>query len=146
LRTPHSRWNNVPLEELARANYRLLSASLAGEADLFCKQRGSLLVFFQGHPEYEERTLLKEYQRDVGRFISGEYRDYPEAPPGYFDAEGMRLIAEFETQLRAGNLADPLAEFPFLALAASLDVSWLASAAAIYRNWMTEIARRKIGA
>jgi homoserine O-succinyltransferase len=145
LRTPHSRWNNVGLDDLVRANYRVLSASPAGEADLFCKQRGSLLVFFQGHPEYEERTLLKEYQRDVGRFISGEYREYPEAPPGYFDANGTRLVAEFENKLRAGTLAEPLAEFPFLALAASLNIGWLASAARIYRNWLDEIALRKNG-
>jgi homoserine O-succinyltransferase len=146
LLTPHSRWNNVGLDDLHRADYRVLSASPAGEADLFCKQRGSLLVFFQGHPEYEERTLLKEYQRDVGRFINGEYREYPEAPPGYFDANGMRLTADFEARLRAGTLAEPLTEFPFLALAASLNVGWLASAARIYRNWFGEIARRKSGA
>jgi homoserine O-succinyltransferase len=32
---PHSRWNNLPTESLAAADYRLLTRSSEGEADLF---------------------------------------------------------------------------------------------------------------
>jgi homoserine O-succinyltransferase/O-acetyltransferase len=143
IRIPHSRWNDLPIEALAAAGYRVLTQSQLGDADFFIKQRRSLLVFFQGHPEYEERTLLKEYQRDVGRFISGEYREYPQAPPGYFSPDALSLIADFERRLRAGELAQPLAAFPFAALAASIDASWIASAAQIYGNWLAWIASRK---
>ncbi len=143
IRIPHSRWNDLPLEALGAADYRVLTQSVQGDADFFVKQRRSLLVFFQGHPEYEERTLLKEYQRDVGRFISGEYRECPGVPPGYFKPEALALVAEFERSLRAGELAQPLAAFPFAALAASIEASWLAPAARIYRNWLDFIAARK---
>jgi len=143
IRIPHSRWNNLPLEALVAADYRILTQSDYGDADCFVKQRRSMLVFFQGHPEYEERTLLKEYQRDVGRFISGEYREYPRLPPGYFGPEGLECAAEFERRLHAGELAQPLAAFPFAALAASIEASWLAPAAQIYRNWLDFIASRK---
>jgi homoserine O-succinyltransferase len=142
---PHSRWNNLPTDALAAADYRLLTRSVDGEADLFIKQRKSLLVFCQGHPEYEERTLLKEYQRDVGRFISGEYREYPRVPPGYFMPEATPLVAEFERRLRAGDLADPLGAFPFGALAAAISPSWLAPAVRIYENWLALLASRKSG-
>jgi homoserine O-succinyltransferase len=146
IRTPHSRWNNLPAAALAAADYRILTQSVESDADLFIKQRHSLLVFFQGHPEYDERTLLKEYQRDVGRFISGEYQDYPQVPPGYFGPEAMSLVAEFERRLRAGELAHPLAAFPFAALAASIKAAWVAPAAQIYKNWLALIASRKCAA
>jgi len=141
--TPHSRWNNVPLEALLGAGYQILTQSAAGEADLFVKPADHLMVFFQGHPEYEERTLLKEFQRDVGRFVTGEYRDYPQAPPGYFSAEATMLLERFEQGLRAGEFAEPIAAFPFTAVAASLHSGWRQTAALIYRNWLDHIADRK---
>ncbi len=143
LSIPHSRWNDVSATTLAAAGYRVLTRSAEGDADLFIKQRRSLLVFFQGHPEYEERTLLKEYQRDVGRFIGGEYQKCPQAPPGYFRPEALRLAGEFERGLRAGGPPDRAAAFPFAALAASIDTAWLAPAAQIYRNWIELIVTLK---
>jgi homoserine O-succinyltransferase len=143
IRIPHSRWNSLPADVLSAANYRVLTQSVAGDADMFIKRRRSLLVFFQGHPEYEVRTLLKEYQRDVGRFISGEYQEYPQVPVGYFNPEALTLVREFERRLRAGELAHPLAAFPFRALAASIQAAWLAPAEQIYRNWLSLIISRK---
>ena len=37
----------------------------------------SLFVFLQGHPEYDPTTLLREYRRDVGRFLRRERDGYP---------------------------------------------------------------------
>ena len=141
--TPHSRWNDVALDALEAADYRVLTESAQGDADLFVKQRRSLLVFFQGHPEYEQRTLLKEYQRDVGRFVAGEYRNFPNPPLNYFSPEAVALLAQFESRLRDGALAEPMAEFPFAALAASLQSSWVPTAARIYANWLSHIAQKK---
>jgi len=141
--TPHSRWNDVSLDALEAADYRVLTQSAQGDADLFVKQRRSLLVFFQGHPEYEQRTLLKEYQRDVGRFIAGEYRSFPNPPVNYFSPEAVTLLAQFERRLRAGELAEPMAEFPFAALAATLQSGWVPTAARIYANWLGHIAQKK---
>jgi homoserine O-succinyltransferase len=143
IQIPHSRWNDLPLEALSSAGYQVLTCSQDGVADLFVKQRRSLLVFFQGHPEYEERTLLKEYQRDVARFISGEYREYPQAPPGYLGPAAQAITAEFERKLGAGEFLDPLAAFPFTTLAASIQKTWMPAALQIYRNWLEYIASHK---
>jgi homoserine O-succinyltransferase len=143
IRVPHSRWNNLAADALGASGYSVLTQSVEGDADLFIKQRRNLFVFFQGHPEYEDRTLLKEYQRDIGRFISGEYPHYPPVPPGYFSPEALTLVVEFERRLRAGELENPLAAFPFAALAASIKPAWLAPAAKIYRNWLALVAARK---
>jgi len=141
--TPHSRWNDVPLSSLVASGYEVLTQSPAGEADLFIKTSGHLMVFFQGHPEYEERTLLKEFQRDVGRFVTGEYPDFPQAPPGYLGGDARAQLTRFEQSLRAGELADPIAAFPFSNLAASLRNTWAEPAALIYRNWREYVAERK---
>jgi len=146
LHTPHSRWNDLSLECLERAGYAILSQSPEAGADAFATERGGLMLFFQGHPEYEERTLLKEYQRDVGRYVSGEYKQYPGVPASYFGPEALAALQDFERRLMAGELKQPLAEFPFKAVAASLNNSWRTQAVQIYRNWFEYIAAKKLDA
>jgi homoserine O-succinyltransferase/O-acetyltransferase len=85
LRLPHSRWNCVPEEQLRDCRYRVLTRSAEAGVDTFIKQQKSLFIFFQGHPEYESDTLLREYQRDVGRYIKGQVPKYPSIPRSYFD-------------------------------------------------------------
>src|SRR5204862_242296 len=58
LRMPHSRWNDIPEDALTSCVYRVLTRSDAAGVDAFVKQRKSLFVFFQGHPEYEAHTLM----------------------------------------------------------------------------------------
>jgi homoserine O-succinyltransferase len=142
VRTPHSRWNDLSADALLDAGYTILSASADGGVGTFCRQGASLLLLFQGHPEYEERTLLKEYQRDVGRYISGEYRQYPVTPQGYFAAEAVALLGDFE---RGCQSAPPksLAAFPFKEVARTLKNDWTPQAVQIYRNWLDFIETRK---
>src|SRR5512146_1877730 len=105
LLTPHSRWNELPVAELESAGFDILSASHETGADLFVHAGRSLLVCFQGHPEYDGLTLLKEYRRDVGRFLRGEQPAWPTLPRGYFDQEALRLISAFRE--RAESDRDP---------------------------------------
>lgn len=143
VRTPHSRWNDLPIDALRDTGYKVLSESTDAGADAFVKERRSLFVFFQGHPEYEARTLLKEFQRDVGRFISGENRQYPNLPAGYFDAGARDALAAFERRLKAGEFADPRSAFPLATVVASLANDWRDSAVQTYRNWLNEIESLK---
>jgi homoserine O-succinyltransferase len=143
LATPHSRWNDLPRGALERSPYAVLSGSADCGVDAFIRQEGSLLVLFQGHPEYESRTLLKEYQRDVARFVSGEYVQYPHPPAGYFDARGNELLERFKQRLVSLPSADLLAEFPFLDLAASVTNNWSTPAVQIYRNWLDFVFQQK---
>ena len=64
--------------------------------DTFIKQQKKLFVFFQGHPEYESDTLLREYRRDVGRYIKGEASRYPLMPRSYFDETTVEELTAFE--------------------------------------------------
>ncbi len=141
--TPHSRWNEVPVAALQSAGYTVVSSSPDNGADLFVKERRSLFVFFQGHPEYEKTTLLKEYRRDIGRFLRGQQPQYPGMPFGYFTAEAAALLNEFRTRAIIEPSADLLASFPMNTVSVSLQNSWSGTAVTIYRNWLSSIAAAK---
>src|SRR5579862_1431475 len=51
-RMPHSRHNTLPQDALGASGYETLSVSPEAGADMFVKQRRSLFLFVQGHPEY----------------------------------------------------------------------------------------------
>jgi len=141
---PHSRWNEVRENDLTACGYVVLTKSAEAGVNLFAKKRSkSLFVHFQGHPEYGARTLLKEYRRDIVRFLRGERGTYPSMPQGYFDADSVRALTAF----RSAALHDPreqrLAEFPEAAVADKLKHAWLSSATRIYRNWLKYMAARK---
>ncbi len=133
---PHSRWNELPPDALRAAGYTLLSWSALGGADTFVRQHGSLLLFFQGHPEYEGATLLKEYRRDVGRYLSGTQANYPTLPVGYLSPELTRRLEDFRDEALAERDPSRLEQFPFAAVSAALVNTWQPSALALYRNWL----------
>jgi homoserine O-succinyltransferase/O-acetyltransferase len=143
LLTPHSRWNELPVEAIEAAGFSVLSFSEETGADLFLRAGRSLLVCFQGHPEYESLTLLKEYRRDVGRYLRGEQPAWPTLPHGYFDAEALELIEQFRERAEPARNPELLAEFPMAALAARLEPRWRPGAVAIYRNWLKYVATAK---
>lgn len=143
LRTPHSRWNELSVEALRKAGYQMLSWSAASGADAFVRRRRSLMLFFQGHPEYEDTTLLKEYRRDVTRFLTAQQPHYPTLPHGYFSKEATQALEAFRQGALAARNPEQMEHFPFAALAAGLKNSWSDSAVTIYRNWLSYIAGAK---
>jgi homoserine O-succinyltransferase len=140
---PHSRWNELPPAALRAAGYTLLSWSEETGADAFVREERSLLLFFQGHPEYENTTLLKEYRRDVGRYLNGQQAHYPTLPRGYFSATATARLTEFREQALRKRTAALLESFPFTTVAAGLENTWRASAVALYRNWLSVISARR---
>jgi homoserine O-succinyltransferase len=152
LRFPHSRWNEVQADALTDSGYLVLTQSADGGVDTFVKKKTrSLFVHFQGHPEYGTETLLKEYRRDVKRFLKKERETYPTMPKGYFDAAGETLLTDFRDVLLsdqlAGHLSDQREElmdgFPEDALVGTLQRTWHSAATTIYRNWLRYIVSQK---
>ena len=125
---PHSRWNDLPEASLASAGYQILTRTASGSVDAFVKQRKSLFVFFQGHPEYEADTLLLEYRRDLGRYLRGERNDRPLLPQSYLDPQCADALTAFHNE--------DLAQFPWAAVADRLESTWRPSASGIYANWL----------
>ncbi len=144
LRAPHSRWNDLSESELAAGGYCVLTRSARGSVDAFSKQRKSLFLFFQGHPEYEADTLLLEYRRDVGRFLRGERDTHPNMPEGYFDRETEDVLAALRDRALAGRSEELLAHFPTGIVARKLANTWRPMATGIYANWLAyQLARKE---
>jgi homoserine O-succinyltransferase len=142
-RLPHSRWNGVPEEQLRDCGYKVLTRSAEAGVDTFIKQRNSLFVFFQGHPEYESDSLLREYQRDVGRYIKGHAANYPSMPRSYFDETTAGKLAALREKTLARRGEELLPELNAILADKRIDNTWESSAADIYRNWLRHICARK---
>jgi homoserine O-succinyltransferase/O-acetyltransferase len=143
LQMPHSRWNEVPEQALLACGYRVLTRLEDASVDAFVKQRKSLFVFFQGHPEYEAITLLLEYRRDIGRFLRGERETYPLMPQGYFDDETVQALIALHERGLSDRREELLAEFPTAAAAGKVSNTWRSTAEILYRNWLRYICSEK---
>jgi homoserine O-succinyltransferase len=143
LQMPHSRWNEIPEEALLACGYRVLTRSEDAGVDAFVKQRKSLFVFFQGHPEYEAVTLMLEYRRDIGRFLRGERETYPPMPLGYFDEETVDALTTLRERALLDRREELLAEFPTAMAAGKVANTWRSTAESLYRNWLLFIHAQK---
>lgn len=74
---PHSRFNEVFAKDMARVGVRPLVASEEAGVHLAVSEDLLRVVYFQGHPEYDTVSLLKEYKREVLRYFYEERTDYP---------------------------------------------------------------------
>jgi homoserine O-succinyltransferase len=140
LPTPHSRWNELPVDRLRAAGFEIMSLSGETGADLFLSPGDSPLICFQGHPEYDELALLKEYRRDVGRYLRAEVAGWPNLPQGYFSAAGVATLAQYRARVEQARDPDQLGNFPMAELAADIRPHWQPAGVTIYRNWLTHLA------
>jgi homoserine O-succinyltransferase len=141
---PHSRWNEVREEALISCGYTVLTKSAGAGVNLFVKPKHkSLFVHLQAHPEYEAGTLLKEYRRDVKRFLRQERQTYPSVPYGYFDDAAMEVLDEFRDTALAHRNAQLIAAFPESVVANTKPSAWHLPAVCLYRNWLRFIVSKK---
>ena len=143
LQMPHSRWNDMSEEALLECGYQVLTRSAEAGVDAFVKQRKSLFVFFQGHPEYDADTLLLEYRRDIKRFLRRERDTYPPMPQGYFDEETVEALTAVRERAQSDRREELAADFPAALMAGQVANTWRPAAASIYRNWLLYVSARK---
>ena len=136
----HSRWNALRSEELAAAGYTILSRSEVAGVDMFVRKYGSLFVFFQGHPEYEASTLMREYRRDVRRFLHGERQTYPAIPQNYFDERMARRFEDFRLRALADRKPALIEAFPSCR-DEELRAPWRPAVKRLITQWL-ELAKR----
>ncbi len=137
---PHSRFNDVARAQFETANLRILVESNAAGVHLATSEDGFRLVFFQGHPEYDTVSLLKEYKREFARFVKGERDDYPPFPENYFSDKTEAILEEHrERVLAARARGAPAPDLPESIVAASLDNTWHDTAEAVIDNWVGKV-------
>ena len=139
---PHSRLNALPGEALSRCGYQVLTASDRIGVDAFVRNRNSLFLFLQGHPEYAADSLMLEYRRDLRRFLIGERTTHPGVPQGYFDPNVEAQL----TALGAETVRQPqLSALSECARIMRLDpptARWAKTTTRLYENWFGLIADR----
>jgi homoserine O-succinyltransferase/O-acetyltransferase len=142
---PHSRYNDVALDEVSRAGYDPIIYSESVGWTVVSKERGgSMLVLAQGHPEYEGATLLREYRRDVRRFYEGSRPELPSLPVDCVAPSDAEALHRFHEALVLGGYSRgaPLPDFPFEAVGARAPWAWAATSAGLFANWLESIGHR----
>lgn len=137
---PHSRYNEVFRSDMEKHGLKVLVASNEAGVHLAVSPDGFRIVFFQGHPEYDDISLLKEYKREVLRYYRAERDDYPPYPEHYFDDSAQRLLAEYGSHVQAARHGGrQLKAMPEEQIVGGLDITWRDSAKAVFNNWLGKV-------
>ncbi len=137
---PHSRFNEISRDQLDAAGLRVLAQSEEAGVHLAVSEDGFRIVFFQGHPEYDTISLLKEYKREVGRFIAGRRDDYPPFPEHYIRIKDRAILEEHRDRvLCALDQGREPPQLPEGKIATGLDNTWHDTAEGVVGNWMGKI-------
>ena len=137
---PHSRFNEVFQKDLEKFGVKVLVSSQDAGVHLAVSPDGFRVVFFQGHPEYDDISLLKEYKREVLRYYRDERNDYPPFPVNYFDQCTQELLLKYAEEVKQakhfGRILKPMPEEQIIPL---LDNTWRDSAKAVFNNWLGQV-------
>ncbi|WP_198263829.1 homoserine O-succinyltransferase MetA [sulfur-oxidizing endosymbiont of Gigantopelta aegis] len=134
---PHSRWNAVFPEQFNKQKLKILVESDAGFVHLATSPDGFRHVLFQGHPEYDTISLLKEYKREVSQFELDKLTEYPPFPKNYLGIFAKAILNEYRYRCMLAKQQDlPLPEFPEKLISADIDITWHDTAVEVIGNWM----------
>ena len=137
---PHSRFNQIDREQFEASKLRILVESDVAGVHLATSEDGFRLVFFQGHPEYDTVSLLKEYKREVMRYTRGEREDYPPFPDNYFSLRIQGILDEHRDRVIAAKARGETApDLPESLIVTDLDNTWHDTAEAVIDNWIGKV-------
>jgi homoserine O-succinyltransferase len=147
---PHSRYNDISREALEREGLTVLVDSDEGGVHMAVSPDQFRIIYFQGHPEYDTNSLLKEYKREVLRHLGGERETPPPVPEHYLSERALGVAESFVDAARQALRENrPVPDDLENELAADLDNTWGDTAKAIVANWLglvyqlTNLDRRK---
>ncbi len=137
---PHSRFNEIYQHDMEQKGLKVLASSQQAGVHLASSSDGIRVVFFQGHPEYDDISLLKEYKREVMRYYQGARPNYPPFPENYFDEEAQHILNEYQKHVEyAKDNQLELDEFPEQSVVNLLDNTWRDTAKAVFNNWLGKV-------
>ena len=133
---PHSRYNTITREQFEEAGFSILVESAEAGVHAAVSDDQFRRVYFQGHPEYDANSLLKEYKREVLRHFNGE-RDLPPFPEHYIPEQaGAAINGYLERAQRAHAAGAALPDFPEGEVAPFLRNTWADAARTVFDNWL----------
>lgn len=134
---PHSRNNDVSQAQLEAAGFEILSASEVSGVHMAVSSDRFRIIYLQGHPEYDDISLLKEYKREVARYISGDREGYPQYPENYFGPHVQEILEAHQLSVvhaLEGRSTPP--EFPESSIAPLVSNTWRQAGRSIFDNWL----------
>ena len=120
---PQSRFNQITENQFKKAGLDVLIASERAGVHLAAEPDGRLILM-QGHPEYDDVSLLKEYKREVRLHAEGVRADFPPIPEGMVDAAGEAILMRKGTAFKEEDVKDHLHE------------RWRPAAERVFCNWL----------
>ena len=137
---PHSRFNDISRRQFEAAGLRVLVESEEAGVHLAVSDDLFRVVLFQGHPEYDTISLLKEYKREVVRFARGERDDYPPFVENYFSLQVQGILIEHQERvIAARRRGTPVPELPEHLVEPALHNTWHDTAEAVVNNWIGKV-------
>jgi homoserine O-succinyltransferase len=129
---PHSRFNQISPQQFHDARAKILvenkdGVHIAVSPDLL------KVVFFQGHPEYDTISLLKEYKREIINYLQ-HGAEYPVFPQHYLNKQAQAILLEFKDNLLNGSMN--IADFPEQLLLPMIANNWTTDTKIIMNNWV----------
>lgn len=141
---PHSRTNTVPQDALQRAGYHIaIQSESVGWSVATRDVAGAKVVLVQGHPEYEPSSLLREYQRDVRRYVRQERGELPCLPLHCVAPQDWAQLEALHRAVTEDSRDPALVEaYPFAEVGARSAWPWFATAQRLYANWLAGATKR----
>lgn len=137
---PHSRFNQIDRQQFETSGLHVLAESDEAGVHLAVSEDYFRLVLFQGHPEYDIISLLKEYKREVKRYFSGDVEDYPLFPENYFSLKLQAILNEHREKIEfAKKNKQSFPALPEDLIAEVLDNTWHDTAEAVINNWIGKV-------
>ncbi len=137
---PHSRYNEVTRQQFEQAGLHVLVESDEAGVQLAVSEDQFRVVYFQGHPEYDTISLLKEYKREINRFIQGDRKNQPPFPDHYFSPQAQAILEEYQENIMIAKRSNrALPDFPEQLIANRLNNTWHDTGEAIINNWIGKV-------
>jgi len=134
---PHSRYNKMSKRQFTEAGLKVLVEGEKAGVHLAVSGDGIRTVYFQGHPEYDSISLLKEYKREIHRFYIGERDDYPPFPDNFLDITSQAVLDEYQAHAKVCKLAgQAIPTFPEHIILPRIQNTWHDSGLAVIGNWI----------
>jgi homoserine O-succinyltransferase len=135
--TCHSRFNDVSREQMEAAGLRVLVVGEEPGVLLAVSPDGLRFAYLQGHPEYDIISLLKEYKREISRYLRKEREDYPPFPEHYFVDIARGILEIYRDTVRNAEAeGKDIPEFPEAQIVARIDNTWTDTGKALFNNWL----------
>ena len=95
------------------------------------------LFFFQGHPEYDTVSLLKEYKREIINYVNGDSTVYPPLPENYLGEFESAVLREHQYRITTAiQQGRQISEFPESLILSQIDNTWHDTACSVVGKWM----------